>query len=314
MAFASDYFASIDAKLQQIFAAKFETKSQIEELLRELSLTVEELEKTYLTVSEHANVLRVRRAVLIGKICLFVKSSLLHGEWTNWAAENFYDDIRTLQKFMAIAEFPFTEKYANLGTERVYQLTRVKHLLDEGKSVEDLFKSAGQSAVLKEYSPQKLQRTVNVILNKKCLENKGISLSNESLVKLTENFSLIENNAGIMAELERGIEINADMNKLTDVLVGSGAGSQGGKKKVFSFKRKNLDLVLEEFISSLQAALNEGQSVKNEERLRFAAKLIAEYFQMRDKGLKGGNKDENLFCLANATNYSGGEQAMQLPA
>jgi len=275
---ASTQFVSIAEKFSQLFSAPHETHDQKDALLGELSVNVQEFDRQYLALSSEGNVLRVQRAIIIGRVCEFVKDSLLHGEWTSWAADNFEEDIRTLQKFMAIARSGIALQYANLGTEKLYQLTRIEHHVTASKGVHDIFFECGLDGNLEGYSAKDFEKAIIHILNRKALEAMEIDLSNDALGKLTENFNLIENNRTVLSRLAEAKSEEANFERAVENMVSTGAGKKTLKAKKAG---KNLDVnqAIETFIQAFQDALNNPASPINEDRLRFIAKLVEEYFQ-----------------------------------
>jgi hypothetical protein len=275
---ASNHFVPIAEKLDRLFSAPHETQEQREAVLGELSANVQELDRQYLAVSREGNVLRVQRAIIIGRVCEFVKNSLLHGEWTSWAADNLEEDIRSLQKFMAIARSGIALQYANLGTERVYQLTRVEHLFTEQKGIAELFCECSLDGNLEGYNAKEFEKVIIHILNRKALEAMDIDLSNEALVKLTENFSLIENNQNVLSRLAEAKSEEANFERAVENMAATGAG-----KRIIKGKKTGKDLdvnqAAETFIRAFQQAISDPASSINEDRLRFIARLLEEYFQ-----------------------------------
>lgn len=277
---ASTHFVPIAEKFSQLFSAPHETHDQKDALLGELSANVQELDRQYLALSGEGNVLRVQRAIIIGRVCGFVKDSLLHGEWTNWAADNLEEDIRTLQKFMGIARSGIALQFANLGTEKVYQLTRIEHLISEQKGIAELFFECGLDGNLEGYSAKEFEKAIIHILNRKALEEMEIDLSNEALCKLTENFSLIENNRTVLSRLAEAKSEEANFERAVENMVSTGAGKKTLRTKKAS---KNLDVnqAAETFIRAFQQAISDPASSIDEDRLRFIAKLVEEYFQSK---------------------------------
>jgi hypothetical protein len=275
---AFTHFVPTTQKLTQIFSAQHETLDQKNAILKELSATVQEFDRQYLALSSEGNILRVQRAIIIGRVCEFVKDSLLHGEWTSWAADNFEEDIRTLQKFMAIARSGIALQYANLGTEKLYQLTRIEHHVTDQKGAPDIFTECGLDGNLEGYSSEKFEKAIIHILNRKALEAMEIDLSNEALGKLTENFSLIENNRTVLSRLAEAKSEEANFERAVENMVSTGAGKKTLRTEKGS---KNLDVnqAAEIFIQAFQEALANPASSINEDRLRFIAKLVEEYFQ-----------------------------------
>jgi len=275
---AFTHFVPTTQKLTQIFSAQHETLDQKNAILKELSATVQEFDRQYLALSSEGNILRVQRAIIIGRVCEFVKGSLLHGEWTSWAADNFEEDIRTLQKFMAIARSGIALQYANLGTEKLYQLTRIEHHVTDQKGAPDIFTECGLDGNLEGYSSEKFEKAIIHILNRKALEAMEIDLSNEALGKLTENFSLIENNRTVLSRLAEAKSEEANFERAVENMVSTGAGKKTLRTEKGS---KNLDVnqAAEIFIQAFQEALANPASSINEDRLRFIAKLVEEYFQ-----------------------------------
>jgi hypothetical protein len=277
---ASNHFVTIAENLERLFSAPHETQEQKEAVLGKLTATIQELDRQYLAVSKEGNTLRVQRAAIVGRICEFVKDSLLHGEWTTWAADNLEEDIRTLQKFMAIARSGIALQYADLGTEKVYQITRIEHLISEQTGATELFSECGLDGNLDGYSSKEFEKAVIQVLNKKAMEEMEIDLSNEALVKLTDNFSLIENNQNVLARLAEARSEGANFEKVVENMAATGAGKRIVKRNKAG---KNLDVnqAAETFIRAFQQAMSDPSSSINEDRLRFIAKLVAEYFQSK---------------------------------
>ena len=277
---ASNHFVPIAENLERIFSAAHETPEQKETILGELSATVQELDRQYLAASREGNILRVQRAAIIGRVCEFVKDSLLHGEWTSWAADNFIEDIRSLQKFMAISRSRVALQHADLGTEKVYQITRIEHLITDQKRIPETFSQCGLDGNLEAYSSKDFEKAVIQVLNQKAMKDMGIDFSNEALVKLTENFSLIENNQKVLSRLAEAKTEEANFEKVVENMVATGT-----EKRIIKGRKagKNLDInqAAETFIRAFQQATADPASSINEDRLRFIAKLIEEYFQSR---------------------------------
>jgi hypothetical protein len=277
---ASNHFVPIAEKLEKLFSAQHETQEQKRAVLGELSANVQELDRQYLALSREGNVLRVQRAIIIGRVCEFVKDSLLHGEWTSWAADNLEEDIRSLQKFMAIARSGIALQYADLGTERLYQLTRIEHLISEQKGITEIFFECGLDGNLEGYSTKEFEKVIIHILNRKAMEAMDIDLSNEALGKLTENFSLIENNQNVLSRLAEAKSEAADFEKVVENMAATGAGKRIVKGRKGG-KELDINQAAETFIRAFQQAISDPASSINEDRLRFIARLVEDYFQSK---------------------------------
>jgi hypothetical protein len=266
--------------MKELFSAPHETQEQKKAVLLGLSANVQELDRQYHSLSREGNILRVQRSIIIGQVCEFVKESLLHGEWTGWAADNFIEDIRTLQKSMAIARSGMALQYANLGTEKLYQLTRIEHLISDQKGIIELFLEGGLDGDLEGYSSKEFEKAIIHILNRKALEAMDIDLSNEALEKLTENFSLIENNQNVLSRMAEAKSEEANFEKVVENMAATGAGKRRIKGKKAG---KDLDInqVAETFIRAFQQAISDPASSINEDRLRFIARLVEDYFQSK---------------------------------
>ena len=82
-------FGVISNQCAELIAAPHGTNDQMKAVLSALSNTVQELDRVWLSASRDSNILAVKRAVIIGTICMHVKHRLLHGAWTTWAEANF---------------------------------------------------------------------------------------------------------------------------------------------------------------------------------------------------------------------------------
>ena len=281
---SQDSLQPITEKLKAIYSLPCSSTIEVKEVLTELEATIEDLDRAYLMVSSDINILAVRRAAIIGGMCHYVKDSLLHGEWTEWAAEHFTESVRTLEKFMAIARSQAVDAYAHLGPEKAYQLTRIERLLSENTSFEDLFSGSGLDAGFDQYSCKGFERAVAIILNKQMLQEQEINLHNEAIRRLTENFNLIKGNHGILTRLAEAKSEDANLEKTVTNIVANGGGSRPVKaKKTATTRQEDINMVAKRFIELLETAKNDPavrESI-DENRLRFIGRLIAEYFQAK---------------------------------
>jgi hypothetical protein len=278
----SSIFSSVIKQLRDIYDLGEAEKTDVGETLERLEAAVQELELIHGRHSAETNVLWVERALIIGEICLWVKNSLLHGQWTDWAAEIFTESLRTLEKFMAIAKSALARELAHLGTEKVYQLTRVEHLLSEDVTLRDLFQSCGLDENFDNYTGKGLERAVRVILNKAVFHEHDIELSNESLQKLTGCFNLIKDNRNVLGRLCEAKSEDADLKKAVANVIASAGGRNSVKRnKRTKVIREDVNAVAERFIRSLQEAMENPESRVDENRLKFVLKLIVECLKMK---------------------------------
>jgi hypothetical protein len=277
-------FKPVRTALGELLGLPRTSDADTKKLLQGLEEVVRGLEHLYNDSSLQANALGVERAAIIGEICLWVKNSLLHGQWTEWAAQNFTETLRSLEKFMAIAKSNFARQLGHLGTERTYQLTRVEHLLSEKVKFQDLFRSCGLDEDLQNYTSKEMERAVTVILNREVLLEHGITLSNEVLQKLTENFSLITDNTTVLGRLCEAKAEEANLEKTVANVIASG-GSRSSQKKNGKTKtiKEDVNAVAELFIRCLQETLEKPRSWIDENRLRFVLKLVAECLEVRGR-------------------------------
>jgi hypothetical protein len=282
---ASNHFVSIAEKLDGLFSAPHENKDQKEAILAELASTLQDLDRTFLSVNREGNALQVQRAAIIGRICRFVKDSLLHGQWTDWAEKNFQEDIRTLQKYMAIARSPLAQQYGHLGTEKAYQVTRIEHLVSDQAGIAEVFSDCGLESDLERCSSKAFEKAVIQILNKETLEEMGISLPSEALRKLTENFSLIEKNNNVLSILAEAKSEEANLERVVENMVASGGGKKALKKEGRNMQgEEDVNRSVESLIRALQAQMDSPARSINEDKLRFLAQLIQEYLQKKGEG------------------------------
>ncbi len=281
--FAFNHFVPIAEKLEELFSAPHENKDAI---LAELESTLQDLDRTYLSVSREGNTLQVQRAAIIGRICSFVKDSLLHGQWTDWAEQNFQEDIRTLQKYMAISRSPLAQEFGHLGTEKAYQLTRIKHLISDQAGITEIFSGCGLGIDLERCSSKAFEKAVIQVLNKKTLEEMEITLPPEVLRKLTENFSLIEKNNNVLSRLAEAKSEEANLERVVENMVATGGGHKALKRKGRNMQgEEDVNRSLENLIRALQAQVDSPARSINEDRLRFLAQLIEEYLQKKGERL-----------------------------
>jgi len=281
-----DSFEVISKKLNQIFRLPHSTNDEINEVLAQLTEIVHEFDLAYLSISVEMNTIHVQRALITGHICNYVKGKLLHGNWTSWVVDHFTEGQRSLEKFMAIARSEErVGKHAHLGTEKVYQLTRIEHLLREDNSFEGLFSDVGLDTNLKEYNCKAFETSVKIILNKQTLSDYGIEINNESLGNLSENFNLIRNNNNVLTRLTEGKDEGADLDKTVNNMIANLAGKRTPQKKTKSSKNKqDVNHAAESFIRIFQEAISD-QDMRKQiiiERIQFITKLISEYYEAID--------------------------------
>jgi mRNA-degrading endonuclease YafQ of YafQ-DinJ toxin-antitoxin module len=278
----SSIFSSVIRQLREIYDLAEAEKSDVGEILERVGAAVQDLELIHGRHSAKATVLWVERAFIIGHICLWVKDSLLHGQWTEWAAETFTESLRTLEKFMAIAKSAFARDFAQLGTEKVYQLTRVEHLLNEDVTLPDLFQDCGLDGNFANYTGKGFERAVTVILNKAVFCEHDIELSNESLHKLSGSFNLMKDNRNVLGRLCEAKSEDADLEKtVANVIASAGGRTSVKRQKKTKAIREDVNAVAERFIRSLQEAMENPNSRADENRLKFVVKLIAEYLALK---------------------------------
>ena len=94
------------------------------------------------------------------------------------------------------------------------------------------------------------------------------------------NFSLIENNQNVLSRLAEAKSEEANFERVVENMAATGAGKRIVKRKTGC---KNLDInqAAETFIRAFQQAMSDPASSINEDRLRFVAQLINEYFQSK---------------------------------
>ena len=271
---------ALQARLAKIDSLPHLNQEDKKVVLNMLSEAAQDLDRVWLAVSHESNIFAVHRAVLIGRMCIRVKDKLLHGEWTTWAAENFTEDIRTVQKFMTLARSAVTEQYAYLGTERCYQLTKLQRLQTEEMGLPTLFTSCGLNADFEGYSCKEFEGALRLVLNRETLREHDIDIPNESLLGLTRNFNLIENNLGVLTRLMEAKSEEANMEKVVRNIVATAGGKTSVKKKNGAAKKKiDINYSIERFIKEFSEAKEQPKDANNvkEERLRFIVTLIGEY-------------------------------------
>jgi len=274
----NNIFKPISDKLDVICKLPHTTKAEVKTALGQVEEMLEQVDRTYLNISSEMNVHSVQAAMIKGKTCIYVKNSLLHGAWTDWAEDNFTESLRTLEKFMAIAKSKHTESWTFLGTEKIYQLTRIEHLLAEDKSFEDLFSDAGLDANFSNYSFKKFEKAITTILNKQTLKDYQINITNESLKTLTDNFMLI-NNQNLLARLVEAKSEDANLDKTVTNITATGGAKRSLKKKKSTKHKEDVNNVAKTFIERFQEVSSDPEARKqiNIERIQFIAKLIGEY-------------------------------------
>ena len=70
---------------------------------------------------DELTVARVKNAIKIGKHLLTLKEGVGHGNWTNFAKENFGASLRSCEDYMRLAKNAIHPKHYKLGS---YMLTR----------------------------------------------------------------------------------------------------------------------------------------------------------------------------------------------
>ena len=274
-------FTNVINLLGEIYGLPRANEAEIKELLERLEGAAQDLERIYDIHSAQANLASVERATIIGEICLYVKDSLLHGRWTDWAAENFTESLRTLEKFMAIARSSLWRAHAHLGSEKVYQLTRVEHLLGNNVTLQNLFQDCGLAESLQDYTGKKLEHAVSVILNKEALREQGIELPNEALHRLTENFSLIRDNINVLGRLCEARSEDANLEKTVTNIIASGGRGSTKKRAVAKNLKEDVNEVAARFIESLQEAIAKPDTRVDRDRLLFVLQLVTECLEVR---------------------------------
>jgi len=281
---STELFKTVTHDLEEIFTLPLESKDDQNKILARLEETAAKLDRIYLTISTEMNTISVIRAMIIGRICNYVKGQLLHGAWTNWAIDHFTEGLRSLEKFMAIATFELAiAGYAHLGTEKVYQLTRLVGRLEEEMTFEDACSITEQNTNFECYSCKEFERAINTIINSQTLKDLDIEIDNESLKALTENFNLIKNNTNLLTTLAQAAFEEANLEKTITNIVSNGGQKRSVKKKAGAPKKvEDVNHVAERFIASLQEAMYDSNTISsiNTERVQFIARLIAEYCQI----------------------------------
>jgi hypothetical protein len=278
---SQNIFTTVITKLGEIYGLPRTDETEIKALLERLEGAVQDLERIYDSHSVQANITSVERATIIGEICLYVKDSLLHGRWSDWATKNFTEGLRTLEKFMAIARSGLWRANAHLGSEKVYQLTRVEHLLGNNVTLSDLFQDCGLDDSLQNYTGKKLEHAVSVILNKEALREQGIELPNEALHKLTESFSLIRDNINVLGRLCEARSEDANLEKVVTNIISSGGKGSAKKHAVAKNLKEDVNQVAARFIESLQEAIAKPDTRVDRDRLLFVLKLVTECLEVR---------------------------------
>ena len=281
---STELFKTVTHDLEEIFTLPLESKDDQNKILARLEETAAKLDRIYLTISTEMNTISVIRAMIIGRICNYVKGQLLHGAWTVWAIDHFTEGLRSLEKFMAIARHESAVMgYANLGTEKVAQLTRLVGLLENDMSFEDAFSDTEQDTRFECYSCKEFERATNTVRNKQTLKDLDIEISNEAIKALTENFSLIKNNTNVLNRLAEAKSEEANLEKTVTNIVANGGGKRSVKKKATATKKvEDVNYVAENFIRSFQKAVSDSNTISsiNTERVQFIARLIGEYLQV----------------------------------
>ena len=279
-----ELFEPITNNLTEIFGLPHNSKDDLEKVLTRIEDAVNQLDHTYYGVSAEMNSLSVIRAMIIGKICNYVKGTLLHGAWTSWAEEHFTEGLRTLEKYMAITSYePAVAGYAHLGTEKVHQLTRLVGRLERGTSFEDAFSDTDQNTRFENYTSKGFERAIAAIINKQELKESNIEVNNGTLKTLTENFSLIKNNRNVLTRLMEAKSEDADLEKTVMNIIANG-GKKRSVKKELSAPRKQDDMtyVVELFITNFQRALDDPDEIRNidPQRIGFIGRLLEEFGQL----------------------------------
>jgi hypothetical protein len=280
---SNSIFTSVTEKLREIYSLPRTNVKEIKELLGRLEGVVQEVELIYGRHSVLANVSSVERAAIHGNICTFVKNSLLHGQWTGWAAANYCESLRTIEKWMAISVSTIAGENAHLGPDKVYQVTRVEHLLSENVTLPDLFRNCGLDVEMKNYTGKAMERAVTVILNKEILREQGVELPNEALHKLSDSFSLIRDNQNVLGRLCEAKSEEANLEKAVTNIIASGGRSSAKKRANTKKLKEDVNSVAERFIRSLQDAIEKPDTYVDENRLRFVIKLVTECLELRCK-------------------------------
>jgi hypothetical protein len=278
---SQNIFTTVRNRLGDIYGLPATNEMEIKEILRRLEEAVREVEVLYGRHSSQANVLSVERATIIGQICLFVKDSLIHGRWTDWASMNFTESLRSLEKYMTITQSTLAAEFAHLGTEKVYSLSRVEHLLSEHVSVRDLFRASGLNAELENYTGKGMELAVTIILNKQTLQEHGVDVSNEALQKLTENFGLIVSNYSVLGRLCEAKAEDANLEKALMNIVATGGKSDKKKNSSVKNLKEDVNALAVKFIRGLQDAIAKPDTYVDENRLRFVLKLTTECLELR---------------------------------
>ena len=214
LSISAELFKPITQNLETVFILPHDTKDELETILEQLAEILGQLDNIYYGASSEMNIFSVSRASIIGRSCNYVKGTLLHGAWTRWAEEHFAEGLRSLEKFMAIAKFETAiANYAHLGTEKVYQLTRLVLFLEGDMSFEDAFSDTAQDTRFEGYTSKGFKGAINTILNKRELNQFDVEVSNEALKALTENFNLVKNNSNVLTRLAEAKSEEANLEK-----------------------------------------------------------------------------------------------------
>ena len=280
---STELFKPITDNLEDICTLPRESKDDLENILTQLAENVAQLDKSYLGASSEMNILSVSRAMIIGRICNYVKGTLLHGAWNLWAIDHFTEGLRSLEKFMALARHESAVVgFWNLGTEKVSQLTRLVGLLENDMSFEDAFSDTEQNANFSQYSCKEFERAINTIINRQTLKDLDIEVSNDALKTLTQNFSLIKNSTNVLTRLVEAKSEDANLEKTVTNIVANGGQKRSVKKKTAHPRKvEDVNYVAETFITSFQEAMYDSNTINNinTERVQFIARLIGEYLQ-----------------------------------
>ncbi len=101
-------------------------------------------------------------------------------------------------------------------------------------------------------------------LNKKELDDLDIHMSNESLVSLTFNFSVIRDNDHVLTRLAEAKSEDADLEKATkNIIANKGQRRPIGRKTSSSTKKEDVNAVAESFIRSFQRAMEDTNKINS---------------------------------------------------
>ena len=277
-----DLFTSVQEKLAKAFNLPHKTDRQRDAVLVNLANIVKEVEGVWQNINPGINRLYVKRAEIHGKICNHVKDSLKHGEWTSWAAENYRESIKTLQKWMAIAKSSRALEYSQYGCEKVHQLTLVENLLNEEKSkFEDHFENCDLSNDFEGYKCKDFEFAITAIRNKRTSEEANVPLTNDQVKVLTSSCGLLKKDDEVVVRLVEANEDGADLAKTVENIVKTGCKkkSKSKGKNPYSPGRDDFATATQTLIEIIEKAkgnpvVGKGIDVN---RLKFLAKLITEY-------------------------------------